>query len=147
MGTDPILQSPGRLVVDQELVRTLNLFAAAVAGCWSTCLSLPALVDLQDSAHDSHGPVIQFSCNRPALRILAGIPDSSSSLLILRKALIFQSSSSWYSVQFPGPFCLIRGLKCLARQVGHARGVVDCPRFPAGSGLFLQLLQHSLGHR
>ena len=119
MGTDFPYSNPP---VGSWSARNLSGHSISSQGPWPAagppCLSQPALMDLQDSAHDSHGPAIRSSHNRAALRILAGIPDSSSLLLILRKALISKSSSSWYSLQFPGWLCL-----------------------------FLQLLQHKLGRR
>ena len=64
---------------------------------------LPPSVCLQKSLHDPYGPlVLAVDSVKPRaaiLRILAGMLVLWNSPQTLRKVLIAQSSSSWYSVQ------------------------------------------------
>ncbi|MFO0002650.1 MAG: hypothetical protein ACK559_16105, partial [bacterium] len=45
------------------------------------------------------------------------------------------------------PSVLTQGLERLAGQVGDLRGLMDCPLFPVGPGLFLQFPKHLLRRR
>ncbi|MFO0005493.1 MAG: hypothetical protein ACK559_30625, partial [bacterium] len=45
------------------------------------------------------------------------------------------------------PSVLTQGLERLAGQVGDLCGLMDCPPFPVGPGLFLQFPKHLLHRR
>jgi hypothetical protein len=141
METDPRTPAPGQARGRPGTCPGTHLIAVAMAGCWPAGLSWSAFVSLQNTAHDPHGPMILLV--DPVL----SQPSRPSHPGLHSRQLEFPADpaeGSHLPVQFIlvlravslGSFCLVHGLECLARQVGYQGGIVDCPLFPAGSGLF-----------